>query len=238
MAFIYAVPRFLPDDVVLDLRATLTGAGEEWISAPGLGSGAGQEHKAPEALHAESSAYPGCSEIIGRLLGDFTRPEALLLKYFAEPATLSPASFLRFGEGASTGPRVLDAFGHQQTGPSLRADLMLVIFLSDPEAYDGGELVLNGDLSFSPQFKPPAAAAVLFDASIVQRVNPVTRGARLTVEFILESRIADPVIREMNGDLLECLNILSGESADAESERSRYLMTKLEKVRARLIRHR
>ena len=87
---------------------------------------------------------------------------------------------------------------------------VLTIFLSDPEEYGGGDLVLNGDLSFSPQFRPPAGGAVLFDASIVQRVNPVTSGIRLTAEIVMESRIADPVTREMNGDLLECLNLLSG----------------------------
>ena len=238
MPFIYAVPRLLPDDLVQSIRDSLMRAPEGWVSSPHLGLG-GAASGPVSVLNAKSPDHTAGSKAIAEQIRDLTRPEALLLQYFGEPAAMSAVTFLRLSEGAAIRETVLDTFGPEppagRTSRPLRADLVLTIFLSDPEEYGGGDLVLNGDLSFSPQFRPPAGGAVLFDASIVQRVNPVTSGIRLTAEIVMESRIADPVTREMNGDLLECLNLLSG-AEDSESERSRYLMTKLEKVRGRLLR--
>ena len=62
----------------------------------------------------------------------------------------------------------------------MRTDLSITIFLNDPGAYDGGELVLK--TAFGEQiYKRAAGDAVLYPTHYVHRVNPITRGRRLAI---------------------------------------------------------
>lgn len=101
----------------------------------------------------------------------------------------------RYGEGQSYGAHVDDAFMNGR-----RTDVALTVFLSDPADYDGGELVIEGP-SGEQRVKLPAGAAIVYPATTIHRVEPVTRGVRLACVGWVESRIRDSAAREILFDL-------------------------------------
>ncbi len=72
----------------------------------------------------------------------------------------------------------------------MRTDLSATLFLSDPQDYDGGELVIEG-MGGAQSVKPAAGDMVLYPATTVHRVEPVTRGARIASFFWIESMVRD-----------------------------------------------
>ena len=74
--------------------------------------------------------------------------------------------------------------------PWLRTDLSCTLFLADPREYDGGELVVDDPLG-ERRIKLPAGHALLYPATSVHRVEPVTRGVRLASFFWVESLVRD-----------------------------------------------
>lgn len=113
--------------------------------------------------------------------------------------------------------------------PGMRTDLSITIFLNDPGAYEGGELVLQTD--FGEQvYKRPAGDAVLYPTHYVHRVNPVTRGRRLAIVTWMESIVRDPAKREIIGDLAEVMDRLVRDKGDDEC------IKRVEKARLNLLR--
>lgn len=89
---------------------------------------------------------------------------------------------------------------HGPGGERLRTDISSTLFLSDPAHYDGGELVIED--SFGPQrVKLPAGDLVLYPASSVHRVEPVTRGERLASFFWVQSLVRSAEQRRLLFDL-------------------------------------
>jgi PKHD-type hydroxylase len=86
------------------------------------------------------------------------------------------------------------------TGLRIRTDVSVTLFLSEPEEYDGGELVIE-DLYGSHEVKLPAGHLVLYPASSLHLVTPVTRGARVASFFWLQSMVRDAHARSMIFDL-------------------------------------
>jgi PKHD-type hydroxylase len=100
-----------------------------------------------------------------------------------------------YAEGQSYGRHVDDAFM-----AGMRTDVALTLFLSDPASYDGGELVIE-TASGEQAVKLPAGAAIVYPATTLHRVNPVTRGRRLACVGWVESRVRDVGEREILFDL-------------------------------------
>jgi PKHD-type hydroxylase len=82
----------------------------------------------------------------------------------------------------------------------IRTDLSVTLFLAEPEDYDGGELVIE-DTYGSREVKLPAGDLVLYPASSLHLVSPVTRGVRVASFFWLQSMIRDAHVRSMIFDL-------------------------------------
>ncbi|MFL6839821.1 MAG: Fe2+-dependent dioxygenase, partial [Bradyrhizobium sp.] len=80
--------------------------------------------------------------------------------------------------------------GDNLTGLRIRTDLSVTLFLSEPDEYDGGELVVE-DLYGSHEIKLPAGDLVLYPASSLHLVTPVTRGTRVASFFWLQSMVRD-----------------------------------------------
>ena len=139
---------------------------------------------------------------------------------------LSPI-FNAYGQGNRYGKHVDAAM--MGPYPGMRTDLSITIFLNGPDAYKGGELVLESPFG-EHEFKLRAGDAVLYPTHYVHRVNPVTKGRRLAAVTWIESMIPDPQRREVINDLAEAAAILVRDKGDAE------VIRKLEKGRLNLLR--
>ena len=121
----------------------------------------------------------------------------------AIPLQIFPPLFNRYSaeSGHHFGIHVDNAVrGDKLTGLRIRTDVSATLFLSEPEEYDGGELVIE-DLYGSHEVKLPAGDLVLYPASSLHMVTPVTRGVRVASFFWLQSMIRDPLARSMIFDL-------------------------------------
>jgi PKHD-type hydroxylase len=119
----------------------------------------------------------------------------------AIPRHIFPPLFNRYGAGQHFGIHVDNAVrGDHLTGMRIRTDLSVTLFLSEPEEYDGGELVVE-DYYGSHEVKLPAGHLVLYPATSLHTVTPITRGARVASFFWLQSMIRDAHARSMIFDL-------------------------------------
>ena len=119
------------------------------------------------------------------------------------PLQIFPPLFNRYAaaDGHHFGIHVDNAVrGDRLTGLRIRTDLSVTLFLSEPDEYDGGELVIE-DFYGSHEVKLPAGDLVLYPASSLHMVTPVTRGARVASFFWLQSMIRDVHARSLIFDL-------------------------------------
>lgn len=119
----------------------------------------------------------------------------------AVPMQIFPPLFNRYGAGHHFGLHVDNAIrGDHHTGLRIRTDLSVTLFLSDPDEYDGGELIIE-DHYGAQQVKLPAGHLVLYPASSLHTVTPITRGIRVASFFWLQSMIRDAHARSLVFDL-------------------------------------
>jgi len=119
----------------------------------------------------------------------------------ALPHRTFPPLFNRYAGGQSFGTHIDNAIRPIRGTPiKLRTDLSATLFLSDPDSYDGGELVVEG--AFGAQaVKLTAGSLVLYPASSLHHVVPVTRGVRLASFFWVQSMVRDDGARALLYDL-------------------------------------
>lgn len=109
----------------------------------------------------------------------------------ALPLRVFPPLFNRYSGGQSFGNHVDNAIRTVPGTPHrIRTDLSMTVFLADPSEYDGGELTVE-DTYGRHSVKLPAGHAVLYPASSLHHVRPVTRGARLASFFWIQSMVRD-----------------------------------------------
>ncbi|ATQ74001.1 Fe2+-dependent dioxygenase [Massilia violaceinigra] len=133
----------------------------------------------------------------------------------ALPRKIYPPKFNRYAVGETYGTHVDSAVMQiPNTHLSLRSDLAATLFLSEPDEYDGGELEI--DTEFGVQtVKLGAGDMVLYPASSLHRVTPVTRGARVASFFWIESLVGDDAERTLLFDLDQTIqNLTPGLAAD------------------------
>lgn len=114
----------------------------------------------------------------------------------ALPHTVFPPLFNRYEGGGEFGTHIDNAIRQQRGGAlRIRSDLSATLFLSEPEDYDGGELIIEE--MYGPQtVKLPAGDLVLYPSKSLHRVTPVTRGARVSSFMWLQSLVRDDADRE------------------------------------------
>ena len=127
----------------------------------------------------------------------------------ALPHRTYPPLFNRYAGGQSFGLHVDNAIRPIRGAPvKLRTDLAATLFLAAPESYDGGELVMEG--AFGAQtVKLAAGDMVLYPASSLHKVMPVTRGARIAAFFWVQSMIRDDTDRALLFDLDQTIQSLA-----------------------------
>lgn len=136
-----------------------------------------------------------------------------VMRQLARPARWSNLIFSRYGPGQAYGRHVDNAGMIDEHGWPLRTDLSFTLFLSDPETYAGGALVIE-DLAGERAFRPQAGAAILYPTGRLHRVAEVTDGERLACVGWVQSLIRHPDQREALYDLEQVRDTLPpGEAA-------------------------
>jgi len=109
----------------------------------------------------------------------------------ALPLKIVPPLFNRYEVTQTYGPHIDGAIRPVSgTQHRVRTDLSATLFLSDPDDYEGGELMIRDNFG-ERSIKLPAGDMVLYPASSVHRVAPVTRGTRLASFFWIQSMVRD-----------------------------------------------
>jgi PKHD-type hydroxylase len=131
----------------------------------------------------------------------------------ALPLHVFPPLFNRYSGGQSFGNHVDNAVRTVPgTSHRIRTDLSATLFLSDPGEYDGGELVVE-DTYGVHSVKLAAGSMVLYPSTSLHHVRPVTRGARVSSFFWLQSMVRDDGERTLLFDLDAAIRSLSQSSA-------------------------
>ncbi len=137
----------------------------------------------------------------------------------ALPRRIFPPLFNCYRGGQSFGYHVDNAVRYDRSGATpepLRTDLSATLFLSAPDEYDGGELVIEDSFG-THDVKLPAGDLLLYPASSVHRVMPVTRGARFASFFWIQSMVRDDGERRLLFDLDVAIQSLSAGGSGAET---------------------
>lgn len=129
----------------------------------------------------------------------------------ALPLKVYPPLFNRYAGGEMFGIHVDNAI-RAKAGSDfrIRSDLSATVFLSEPEDYEGGELVIE-DTYGAHSVKLAAGDMVLYPASSLHHVTPVTRGVRVASFFWIQSMVRDVGDRRMLFELDESVQTLTAE---------------------------
>jgi PKHD-type hydroxylase len=119
----------------------------------------------------------------------------------ALPYQIFPPLFNRYTGGQSFGTHVDNSI-RQVTGTPhrIRTDISATLFFAGPEEYDGGELCVEDTYGLQ-KVKLPAGHMVLYPATSLHHVRPVTRGARVCSFFWIQSMVRDDGRRSILFDL-------------------------------------
>ena len=135
----------------------------------------------------------------------------------ALPLKVFPPLFNRYQGGQSFGAHIDNAVRQVTGAPHrVRTDLSATLFLASPGEYDGGELSVEDTYGLHT-VKLPAGHLILYPATSLHHVSPVTRGARLASFFWIQSMVRDDGERTLLFDLDMAIQRIAGESPDHPS---------------------
>jgi PKHD-type hydroxylase len=141
------------------------------------------------------------------------------------PLRVFPPMFNSYSGGQTFGTHVDTAIRQvATTGQRIRTDLSATLFLTAPEEYDGGELVVE-DAYGTHSVKLPAGDMVLYPATSLHRVEPVTRGARVSSFFWIQSMVREDSQRALLFDLDTAIQRLALVQGSAEVKASGVQLT-------------
>ncbi len=188
------IPDVLSAGQVAQARELLAGA--EWVD--GRVTAGHQSARAKDNLQvAEGSAV---AQQVGGMILEALGQNALFVSA-ALPMKVFPPLFNSYSGGQSFGTHVDNAIRHVKgSSHRVRSDLSATLFLTPPEEYDGGELVIE-DTFGTHSVKLPLGHMVLYPSSSLHRVQPITRGRRVSSFFWIQSMIRGDAQRTLLFDL-------------------------------------
>ena len=201
------IPCVLTTDQVRQCREVLGGAA--WVD--GRVTAGEQSGLAKRNLQLPEDAPPAraLGEVVLQALAGNPRFMSAAL-----PLKVYPPLFNRYGEGMGFGDHIDNAIRISPvTGARYRTDLSCTLFLSDPADYDGGELMIEDGLA-ARSIKLPAGDMILYPATTVHRVTPITRGERWASFFWIQSMVADAGQRELLRQLDQAVATARGDLGD------------------------
>lgn len=135
-----------------------------------------------------------------------------------QPNVILPPTFSRYVQGMAYGSHVDEAIMGTERA-TVRTDIAITLFLSDPATYDGGELVVE-TYTGRTKFKLPAGHAILYPATSTHHVAPVARGERLAAVMWVQSLVREAAKREILFDLDSLRKTLWQNAGQAKSPES------------------
>src|SRR5688572_2229235 len=198
------IPDVLTAEQVAEGRKLLDSA--EWVD--------GKVTAGHQSARAKNNAQIPEGHPVAQKLGDMIL-SALgrnpLFLSAALPLRVFPPLFNRYAGGQSFGTHVDNAIRQVPgTAHRIRTDLSATLFFAAPEEYDGGELCVE-DTYGVKAVKLPAGHMVLYPSTSLHHVRPVTRGARVSSFFWIQSMIRDDGQRSILFDLDVAIQRLSGD---------------------------
>jgi PKHD-type hydroxylase len=143
--------------------------------------------------------HPAAREIGDQIIAALQRHPLFISA--ALPLRVFPPLFNRYDGGHAFGNHVDNAVRLVPGTPhQIRTDLSATLFFTEPDEYDGGELVVE-DTYGVHSVKLPAGHLVLYPSSSLHHVRPVTRGARIASFFWIQSMVRDDGERTLLFDL-------------------------------------
>ena len=199
-----AIPDVLDAAHLKRLRALIDGA--EWVDGNATSGAQSALAKVNEQLPEGGEA----ARAAGAMVLDALAASPLFVAA-ALPLKVYPPLFNRYAGGQAFGAHVDNGVRIQRGSDfRIRSDLSATLFLEDADAYDGGELVVE-DRFGEQRVKLPAGHMLLYPASSVHRVEPVTRGARVASFFWIQSMVRDEGARRLLFDLDRTVQALNAE---------------------------
>ena len=206
-----AVPDLLDTAALARLRA-IVDAGE-WVDGNVTAGHQSALAKHNMQLAEESEAAREAGKLVLDALG-----RSPLFIAAALPLKIFPPLFNRYQSGERFGTHVDNAVRiHRGSEFRVRSDLSATLFLEAPDAYDGGELVVEDNLGVHAA-KLPAGHLLLYPASSLHRVEPVTRGTRIAAFFWVQSMVRDDAARTILFDLDQSIQALAADRGHADRE--------------------
>ncbi len=202
------IPEVLTADQVAQIRATLDAA--EWTD--GRVTAGFQSARTKDNMQVPEG-HPAAVQCGDMIVAALERNSLFLSA--ALPFRVFPPLFNRYSGGQAFGTHVDNAIRQVPGTPMrIRTDLSATLFLSAPGDYDGGELMVE-DTYGAHAVKLPAGHMVLYPATSLHHVRPVTRGARVGSFFWVQSMVADDGERTLLFDLDSAIRSLGRDVPDA-----------------------
>ncbi len=173
-------------------------------------STAGYRAKLVKANEQMKKDAPGLAANRELILAQIKKHSGFRTAAFAK--SIRPILISRYKPGMQYGMHVDDPLMGRDRKD--RSDLAMTLFLSAPDSYEGGELHFDSPWG-AQEIKLPAGSAVIYPASTLHRVNPVTQGERIAAVTWMESYIRDPSRRELLAELDSIRTFLHKTAPDA-----------------------
>jgi PKHD-type hydroxylase len=206
------IPQVLTPDQLAAVRTALDGDTAPWVDGRTTAGHQGALVKRNQQLD-EGSAM--ASELGTLIVAQLERNPLFISAVL--PHRVYPPMFNRYAAGMHFGTHVDGAIRQiPGSGQKLRTDLSATLFLTAPDQYEGGELVIDTDVG-TQQAKFAAGDLVVYTATLRHRINTVTRGQRLASVFWIQSLIRDDTQREQLFELDRTIRHLTQRAVDPES---------------------
>ena len=204
------IPSLFAADELLRIREALVQA--DW--ADGKVTAGHQSAKAKHNLQLPE-AHPLAKEIGSALIERLWQTPQFMSA--ALPHKVFPPLINFYREGGNFGFHIDNALRQPKgSAERVRTDLSATLFLSDPDSYDGGELVIQ-DTYGTQQIKLAAGHMVLYPGTSLHKVNPVTRGERYAAFFWTQSLVREDSQRALLFEMDNAIQQLSADLPDHPS---------------------
>ena len=204
-----SIEKVLSPDALAELRGLLEQAGESWVDGRVTAGYQGAAVKFNQQIDERSAVAARARHIV---VGALERHPRFISA--ALPNALYPPMFNRYGEGMTFGGHVdgsirIDPF----SGRKLRTDISASLFLNEPDSYDGGELQIQDHFGLH-SVKLAAGDMIVYPATSLHQVSPITRGVRLASFFWIQSLVRDDTQRALLFDMDTAIQRLNQTDGD------------------------